>query len=328
VPWRHEHATARWTLPIDELGPDDAWYGPWPPFHVSGKLGVYVSALIGGRLVIREGFSTRNFWPDVRKFGATATIIVAATTTYLWSQPESSDDRNHTLRHVYAIPPHPGFADRFGLRLCQAFNMTEVSSPIATGWDENPPGSCGRLRPGAQARIVDEHDQEVPTGEVGELVIRMDGPDEIMAGYWNAPEATAAAWRNQWFHTGDAVRCDENGYYYFVDRLKDTIRRRGESISSLELETEIGTYPGVRECAAVGVPSEWGEHDVKIFVVPESGMPFDPQKLFDYLSGLLPSFMLPRYISVLDELPMTHTHKTRKVQLREITGPPAWERAQ
>jgi crotonobetaine/carnitine-CoA ligase len=321
VPWRQEYATARWTVPPEGVGPEDAWYGPWPPFHVSGKLGLYYIALAGGRLIIRETFSTSSFWNDIREFGATCTMIVASTVSYLSSQPPSPRDRDHPLRNVFAAPmplDSGAFKERFGVRLCTAFNMTETSSPIVTGWESSPPGSCGRLRPGAECRIVDETDAEVPTGKPGELLIRMDSPWETMAGYLNAPEATVEAWRNLWFHTGDAVRRDAEGYFYFLDRMKYTIRRRGENISSMELEAEVDAHPCVRNSAAIGVPSPWGEQDVKVFVVLESGAMFEPADLIAFLEHRVPSFMLPRFVVTVDAIPQTATHRAKKEELRDF----------
>jgi crotonobetaine/carnitine-CoA ligase len=330
VPWRQEYSTARWTLPLEGASPDDAWYGPWPPFHVSGKLGLYYIALAGGRLILRESFSTSAFWDDVRTFGATTTMIVASTVSYLASQPPSPRDRDHPLRNVFAAPmPRDGtaFSERFGVRLSTAFNMTEVSSPIVTGWDPCPPGSCGRLRPGASCRIVDEHDREVADGETGELIIRMDEPWELMAGYFNAPAASAEVWRNLWFHSGDAVRRDASGFYYFLDRMKYTIRRRGENISSMELEAEVDAHPAVRDSAAIGVPSEWGEEDIKLFVVPEAGAELDPRELVDFLERRIPAFMLPRFVVTVAEIPKTPTHRARKEELRGFpVDERTWER--
>jgi crotonobetaine/carnitine-CoA ligase len=330
VPWRQEYATARWTVPPADADSETAWYGPWPPFHVSGKLGLYYSALAGGRLILRERFSTSAFWDDVRAFGATHTMIVAATISYLASQPPSPRDRDHSLRSVFAAPmpkEREAFCERFGVRLCTAFNMTEVSSPITTGWAPAPQGSCGRVRPGATCRVVDAHDRELADGETGELIIRMDEPWETMAGYWKAPAASAEAWRNLWFHTGDAVRRDADGFYYFLDRMKYTIRRRGENISSMELEAEVVAHPGVRDAAAIGVPSEWGEEDVKLFVVPEPGAKLDPAELVRFLEARVPVFMLPRFVVTVQEIPKTPTHRARKEELRGFPiDERTWER--
>lgn len=135
-------------------------------------------------------------------------------------------------------------------------------------------------------------------------------------GYWNRPDATVAAWRNQWLHTGDAVRRDAEGNYFFVDRMKYAIRRRGENLSSIELEAEVNAHPDVSESAAIGVPSEWGEEDIKLFIVTKSGRSIDPRALLEFLTPRVPRFMLPRYIVNVDAIPKTHTFRARKEELR------------
>jgi crotonobetaine/carnitine-CoA ligase len=324
VPWGQLHATGLWTMPVDGRDEDDAWYGPWPLFHISGKLGLYNAALTGGRLILRETFSTSRFWDDVRTHGATSTLLVASTVTFLASQPAADDDADSPLCNVFAspMPSDPeAFAKRFGVRICTAFNMTEVASPITTGWTPVPAGSCGTVRPGASCRLVDEQGYDVPDGTRGELVIRMDRPHDILAGYRHAPLATVDAWRDLWFHTGDLLRRDAQGYYYFIDRLKDTIRVGGENVSSHELETEAISHPAVKDAAAVGVPAPWGEHEIKLFVVVEDDQKLDGAELVAYLEPRLPAFMLPRYVVFLDEIPKTHTHRAEKYRLRDLDLP-------
>lgn len=327
VTWAQAYATARWLCPVEDRH-GDVWYGPWAMYHVSGKVGLYSSALLDGELVLRDGFSTSSFWDDVRRFGVTSVMIVASTVAFLQQQPPRSDDRDHTLRNVVAapMPADPqAFVDRFGVRLATVFNMTEVSCPITTGWWPFPAGSCGRPRPGVEARVVDESGADVPIGGIGELALRTTVPHETMAGYWRAPEATVEAWRDLWFHTGDAVRKDAAGNYFFVDRMKDTIRRGGENISSAELEAAVTAHPMVRECAAIGVPTAWGDREVKLFVVPEPGL--DVEQLAADLDARLPRFMRPTYISAVDELPKTQNHRIKKAELRAMTDDlPQWTR--
>ncbi|MGV6876018.1 AMP-binding protein [Pseudochelatococcus sp. B33] len=321
VPWRQICETARWCIPNKDLTPEDVWYCPWPFYHVSGKLSLYGTALAGATLVLRDTFSTSQFWPDIRNFGCTTTMVVGATIAFLESQPPTPRDRDHPLRNVYVcpLPQDPqSFMARFGVRLCTAFNMTETSCPIVTEWVLGPGNSCGRVRPGAACRIVDEHDEEVPDGTVGELVVRSDRSWELMSGYWNRAEATVSTWRNQWFHTGDAFKRDAEGNYFFVDRLKYSIRRRGENLSSVELESEVNAHPDVAESAAIGVPSEWGEEDIKVFVVTKNGRELDPADLIRFLTPRVPRFMLPRYIVQVDGIPKTDTFRARKEELKAM----------
>ena len=176
-------------------------------------------------------------------------------------------------------------------------------------------------------RLVDANDCEVPVGTVGEMIVRTDRPWGMNSGYYKNPAATASAWRNGWFHTGDAFRCDADGYYYFVDRIKDAIRRRGENISSFEVEADVQSHPDVREVAAIGVPNELSEEDVLIVVAPIDGRVIDPAGLLEFLRPRMAHFMLPRYVRVLPELPKTPSSKVMKHELRQqgVTGD-TWDR--
>jgi crotonobetaine/carnitine-CoA ligase len=195
--------------------------------------------------------------------------------------------------------------------------MTETSCPVATGWDPPNDATCGSRRDGYTIRLADDLDQEVPVGEPGEMLIRTDAPWTQMDGYHNMPEATVAAWRNNWLHTGDLFRLDADGNYYFLERKKDAIRRRGENISSYEVENVVNEYPPVLESAAVAVPSEWGEDEVLVAVVAKEGHEVDPGELSRFLADRLPKFMLPRYIRLMAELPKTPTQKIQKVEIRK-----------
>ncbi len=196
--------------------------------------------------------------------------------------------------------------------------MSEVSVSLRSG--ANPPtiGSCGLPREGVMARVVDENDCEVPQGTVGELVLRTDCPWEMNHGYNGNPEATALAWRNGWFHTGDSFRVEADGSFSFVDRIKDAIRRRGENISSAEVEAEVMAHPLVKEAAAVAVPSEYGEDDVLVAVVLVEGGVLDPADLIHFLVPRMPHYMVPRYIRIVQDFPRTPTHKVQKHVLRAM----------
>jgi crotonobetaine/carnitine-CoA ligase len=329
VPWAQLHSLSVGTIPLDEMGTGDAWYSPFPMFHASGKMSVYAMALVNGRAVLRERFSTSEFWDDVRRFGCTSGLLMGTTAAFLAGLPPSPQDADNPLRHVHVgpLPTDPqAFAARFGIRISTVFNMTEISSPLWTAWDVKDPQSCGRVRDGFQCRVVDGDDREVPDGEIGELVVRSEEPWTLMAGYYKRPEATAAAWRNLWFHTGDLFRKDAEGNFYYLDRIKDSIRRRGENISSLEVEREVSDFDGVLECAVVGVPSDLGEEEVKVTLVSSQEQPVEPARLIEFLTERLPRFMLPRYVEILDALPKTPTEKVRKELLRESGSAGAWDR--
>jgi alpha-methylacyl-CoA racemase len=208
------------------------------------------------------------------------------------------------------------FGARFGITVHTEFNMTELSVPLWAGPDPTPPGTCGKPRAGVELRLVDAFDNEVAQGEIGELILRSAEPWTMSHGYLNAPEATAQAWRNGWFHTGDLFRRDADDNWFFVDRAKDMIRRRGENISSCEVEAELLAFPGVKAAAAVAVPGAGGEDEVLAVLAPQAGVTLDPSALLAFLEPRMAAFMIPRYIRIVDELPLTPTQKIEKHMLR------------
>jgi crotonobetaine/carnitine-CoA ligase len=311
----------------------DRWLVDTPLFHVSGQMTALVCMSAGATMVIREQFAGTRYWRVAAECGSTHSLLVGTMATFLLAQPPTPAEREHRLRVVVLAPmvaDPPAFRERFGIaQLCSVYGQTEISSPllIPPGGDIVP-GSVGRPRRGVQLRIVDEHDLPVPVGEVGELVVRTDCPWEMNVGYYRQPDATVAAWRNGWFHTGDAFRRDLDGNYFYVDRRGDTLRRRGENISSFQVENEVRTHPDVEEVACVGVPAEFGEHEVKIFVVAAEGRVIEPAALVGYLDERLPRFMVPRYVETVDHLPKTQTLRVQKFDLRARPNTSAtWDRA-
>jgi carnitine-CoA ligase len=250
--------------------------------------------------------------------------------SFLVSQPASPRDRDHPLRKCVIIPLNQAaleFGRRFGVDWYSTYNMTELSCPIFTGRNPETLGTCGQPRPGYEARVVDANDCELPSGEVGELVLRSDMPWALNHGYHGAAEATARAWRNGWFHTGDAFRRDAAGEFFFVDRIKDAIRRRGENVSSFEVEREVAAHPDIREAAVVPVPSEHGEDEILAVVSCVPGRRVDPAELIEFLRPRLAHFMVPRFIRFVEGLPMTPTQKVQKHLLREQgLTPDTWDR--
>jgi crotonobetaine/carnitine-CoA ligase len=249
--------------------------------------------------------------------------------------PPAPEDAETPLESIFMgpiIPQVEEFKSRFGVRVGTGYGMTEVGIPLASdGFNLANGQSCGRRRtgsPGYEVRIVNQLDEPVPTGTVGEFVVRADEPWVINAGYWKMPEKTAEAWRNGWFHTGDAFMEDEDGNFYFVDRMKDAIRRRGENISSFEVEAGVNSHPAVQESAVIGVPSELGEEDVKAIVVLRPGHSLEPRVLIEFLIPRLPRFMIPRYIEIAEVLPKTDgTFRVQKVKLRKnALNEQTWDR--
>ncbi len=211
------------------------------------------------------------------------------------------------------------FEDRFGCQvLTQLYGQTECGA-IAYSRISEPRNraSLGRPAPYFEVKLFDDDDREVPTGEVGEIVVRPKVPNAIFQGYWRNPTATLETWRNLWHHTGDYGRADPDGFITFVDRKKDALRRRGENVSSVELERAIVGHPKVAEAAVHAIPSEMTEDDIKACVVLEPGQGFDPAELFDFFKQTLPYFAIPRYVEFLPELPKNATLRVMKHVLRE-----------
>ncbi|MEL0088645.1 MAG: AMP-binding protein [Halieaceae bacterium] len=301
-----------------------------PIFHIGGMGVIFVMLCRGGSIAVMDGFDTEKFWPFVRESKTTAFFLLGVMTTFLLKQEPSDDDKNHDVRLAFMVPlteTCTEFYERFGIDVYTIFNMTEISSPIVSEPNPTKRGTCGKKREGVDVRLVDENDCEVAPGEIGEMIVRTDRPWGMNSGYYKNPEATAEAWRNGWFHTGDCFRQDADGYFYFVDRMKDAMRRRGENISSFEVEAEVVAYPEVREAAAYAVPSDLGEDDVMISVAPVAGKTIDPKVLIEFLGERMPYFMVPRYIRILDELPKTPSAKVMKHVLRtEGVTTDSWDR--
>ena len=303
-----------------------------PIFHIGGMGVIFVMLCRGGSIAVMDGFDTEQFWPFVKESQTSAFFLLGVMTTFLLKKEPSEQDKDHNVRLAFMVPlteTCTEFYERFGIDVYTIFNMTEISSPIVSDPNPTKRGTCGKKRDGVDVRLVDENDCEVALGEIGEMIVRTDRPWGMNSGYYKNPVATAEAWRNGWFHTGDCFRQDDEGYFYFVDRMQDAMRRRGENISSFEVEAEVVAYTDVREAAAYAVPSDIGEDDVMISVAPVAGKEIDHATLLNFLGDRMPYFMVPRYIRVLDELPKTPSAKVMKHVLRsEGVTPETWDREQ
>ncbi|KZX87514.1 AMP-binding protein [Qipengyuania flava] len=301
-----------------------------PIFHIGGMGPPFVMLARGASVAMIDNFSTEDFWAVAKATQSTVVFLLGVMATFLLKAEPRPDDRDHTVKKAFMVPltgDAPAFTERFGVDIYTIFNMTEISSPIVSEANPTKIGTCGRVRDGVDVRLVDRNDCEVPIGEIGEMLVRTDRPWAMNSGYNANPEATAEAWRNGWFHTGDAFRRDEDGYFYFVDRVKDAIRRRGENISSFEVEADVCSHPAVREAAAVAVPSEFSEDEVMVIVAPVPGQKLEARQLAEFLIDTMPYFMVPRYIRILDELPKTPSAKVMKADLRkEGVTPDTWDR--
>lgn len=317
----HAYAYAHGGLELMELAPGDVYYAPLPLFHIAGQWAVcYASLIAGSAAVVSERFSVERFWQDARRFKATVTFFLGAMANFLARQPERDDDAGVPIERALIVPMFPeaaAFARRFAMKIKTTYGSTETGAPHRMDWNHPDWRSCGRLlEEDFEARIVDGDDREVPNGTVGEFVIRARRPWLLMAGYWRHPEWTVKAWSNLWLHSGDAMWRDDSGYYYFADRLTDSIRRRGENISSLEVESEINRHPDVLECAVFPVPSEHGEDEAMAAVVAKPGRQLSPAALARFLAPRMAAFMVPRFIAIVAALPKTPTGKIQKFDLR------------
>lgn len=304
----------------DMIGREHRHLAHLPIFHSGGFGCLYGQLSNAGSVVLVESFKTDQFWHIVRDHQVNTTTLLGAMIPFLLSVPPSDDDRNHSLRSVSAVPytqDVKAFTARFGVGAFAAYSMTELANPIQSPLDPDKIGVAGRLRAGQHIRLVDEHDIEVPEGEVGEAIVRCDQPWTMFTGYYKNPEATAETWRNGWLHTGDLLRRDADGDYFFVDRRKDAIRRRGENISAFEVEQEIRAFPGVKEAAAIGVQSDKTEDEVMACIMPAEGHAIEPVALTEFLVQRLPHYMVPRYIRIMPDLPRTPTQKIQKYSLRD-----------
>ncbi len=318
-----------------EVASGDVYYtAGLPLFHVAGKWGViYAAAIHGATAAFPNRFSATNFWQDVQHYGVTTTFLLGAMANFLQRQPVTADDHASTLDKVLMCPLLPDVADfaaRFQARVATAYGSTEVGAPVfmALGTPVHDAQYVGSVRSDMfELSVLDENDQEVPPGVLGEIAVRPKQPWTTMLGYWNQPEWTVSMWRNQWLHSGDAGRRDDLGGVYFVDRIKDAIRRRGENISSMEVEGIVSQHPAVAECAVYPVTSEFSEQDVAVAVVCKPGADMEMEPFIRWLEPKMAYFMVPRYVTVLDELPKTPTGKIQKYTLRErgVTNE-SWDR--
>jgi crotonobetaine/carnitine-CoA ligase len=303
------------------LTPDDTYYTCLPLFHGMAQLSGMTAPLIAGaRVALVPRFSVSQFWDDCRRFDVTGFGAIAAMSAMLFQAPPSAGDRDHRVRFAFsiAVPAtiQRDFEERFGVRVIDGYGITEGGQISYSPYDAPKVGSCGVPVPLYEVELHDEHGSPVAVGEVGEIVVRPRRPGVCMDGYWNDPVATLAAFRDLWLHTGDLGRFDDQGYLYFVDRAKDAIRRRGENISSVEVELAVSRHPAVSEVAAYPVPSELGEDEVMLAVVVHTGHQLAADELVAHCRRELPRFAIPRYIRFVDALPRTPTQKVEKYRLR------------
>lgn len=303
------------------LGEGEVLLTTLPLFHTNALNSFYQALLTGSTLVAERRFSVSDFTGALKRNGATATYLLGAMVPMLLSRPPSPDDRDHGVRIALApgVPAkfQGAFTERFGIGLIDGYGSTETNFVVGDLLADQAPGTMGRARPGFEARVVDEEDNAVAPGTPGELVLRADEPFAFATGYFAMPDKTVEAWRNLWFHTGDRVVAQADGRLRFLDRMKDAIRRRGENISSFEVEQVIAAHPAVANAAVFPVQSELAEDEVMTAVVLHPGASLDPVALLDHCGPRMPYFAVPRYVEFVDDLPRTENGKVQKFRLRE-----------
>jgi len=303
------------------LSADDVLLTSLPLYHTNALNTFYQALLTGAALIVEPRFSASAFAASLSRHGATVTYLLGAMVPILLSRPASEHDRTHRVRIALGpgVPErfHPDFRERFGIELLEGYGSTETNFVLGCTLAGRRGGTMGPVFAGFEARVVDDADNALPDGVAGELVLRASEPFAFATGYFGMPEKTVEAWRNLWFHTGDRVVRDTDGYFRFIDRMKDAIRRRGENISSYEVEQVLLSHPDVAEAAAFPVRSEFAEDEVMAAIVPRDGHALTPAALSDYCKGRMPAFAIPRYIELLTALPMTENGKVQKFRLRE-----------
>lgn len=301
------------------LTPDDVLYTNLPLFHTNALNAFMQAVYSGASYVLGAKFSASKFWQNLHDSGATVTYLLGAMVSILNKRKPTSWDRRHNVR--IALSPatpevlHQQFLERFGVLLLDGYGSTETNSVIGSTPQEWKAGVMGKLRPGFDIRIVDEFGFDVPIGTPGELWVRSNQPHAVATGYYKMPEATVKAWQDLWFHTGDRVVTDSEGWLRFVDRIKDVIRRRGENISSVEVESALRKHPNIADVAVYPVDSELGEDEVMAALVVREQVDYD--EIVRFCAPLLASFAIPRFLRIVEELPYTENGKVRKAVLKD-----------
>ena len=309
------------------LRDDEVLYNCLPMYNSAAWVANVFRALVTGRpCALDPRFSASEFWDRCRRFDATMVFTLGAMHMFLWNAPARPDDADNPVRTATMIPmPEEivgAFKERFGLEaIHQGYGQSECMTLLARADEGKPckPNSLGRPQPGIELAILDGEDRPVAAGEPGELCVRPTEPNVLMNGYFRNPEATLAAFRNLWYHTGDLVRRDEDGDWFFVDRKADYIRYKGRNLSSFAVEHTVNRHPAVRESAAHGVPSAEleAEAELKVCVVLEPGAELAAEEIARFVNENAPYFFVPRYVEFLTELPRTPTGRVQKFKLRE-----------
>lgn len=324
---------------IGGLTPADVMFSTMPLFHITGLASGILAPLHAGiRSVIEPSFSASAFFRRIAETGSTVTMGVGAMAQALLASPASPADRAHELRlgafAPLSVKAQEQFAARFGTEVrtlgygqTECFPVAIDVTPDETAGPTLETSGVGRPAPWLEVCVVADDDTKVGSDIVGEIVVRPRLPHTMFRGYWQKPEETLLTFRNLWHHTGDLGSMDEAGLLTFLDRKKDAIRRRGENISSFEVEIAIARHPAVADVAVHAVPAPLGEDDVKAWLVLVPGGRLAPDELFEYFTLHLPYFAIPRYVQIVEALPRNHTGKLLKNELRDrsVAGDGVWD---
>jgi len=330
----HQYMAAAATTMVAswDLAEHEVLYAPLPLFHISAVGSVMGPIIAGATGLLDPVFSVHACWDRVRRYDVAGILLAGVMVNMLWNLPEESADRDLPLRFISAAPIprglHRKVEERYGVTLLTSYGMTEAFPMTIYGLDDVAvEGASGQPQPNFEITVLDDEDRPVAPGEVGEICARPTSAHVMFEGYHGRPETTVERWRNLWFHTGDLGKMDEAGNLTFVDRNKDVIRRRGENVSSFEVEQTLLRHPAVADAAAVPVVSELGEDDVKVVLALKPGAEFDVTELMDFCVARLPYFAVPRYVETLPELPKNATGKVVKTTLRAAgVTPGTWDR--
>ncbi|MCK4784071.1 MAG: AMP-binding protein, partial [Desulfobacteraceae bacterium] len=300
----------------------DCLYNALPLFHGNAQVLSAMPALMSGaQMVLAEKFSASRFWDEIKHYGCTEFNYIGGILPILSKAKPKPDDADNPLRIMIGggAPPDlfEAFEQRFGVRLVEGYGMSEMGLPFMSPYTDSKPGTCGKPRPDYEVKLVNDNGLEVIPGTVGELLIRPLKPYSILLEYYKMPEKTVETWSDLWFHTGDYMREDNEGFFHFVDRKKDALRRRGENISSYEVEAVVNAHPAVLESAAVPVKSELGEDEVMVCLTLKPGSKLTPEELVKHCEEGMAYFMVPRYLRFMESLPKTPTERIQKYKLRE-----------
>jgi carnitine-CoA ligase len=333
--WHYLFSAAAGVAAAWELVDGDVVWSAMPLFHLSAAPSVLVPLLLGTTTVLSAAFRPTEVWDDIRACGATGFAGAGAMVSMLWNQPPSSLDSQLPLRFISAAPistdMYRSIEKRYDAKVVTMYGMTEAF-PLAFKRvsSDGVAGTSGRVNPAFDVRIIDGDLQPLPTGAVGEIACRPKSASAMSMGYVDAAAVESAlvvAPHDEWFRTGDLGSFDGDGNLTYVDRVKDSLRRRGENVSSVEVETTVMRHPAVLEAAAVAVPSDLGEDDILVVVTLVPGASFDHAELLDFCAARMPYFCVPRYLEVLDEIPKNVIGRVRKDMLRARgLGEDAWDR--